>query len=282
MQPPALGVAWDGTGYGPDGTIWGSEFLLLTKTGWRRIAHLRQFRLPGGEAAAQEPRRAAIGLLYEAFGEDAFAMTGLAPVAAFSGAERAVLHMMLARELNSPLTSSAGRLFDGFAALLGLRQRTTYEGQAAAELEWAATDRATGRRYLFPVRESERRDAPLIIDWQPALGAALADLRVGETVAAISEAIHNGLATAIAEVAMRVREDRVILTGGCFQNARLTEAAVAALQNAGCEPVWHRRIPPNDGGIALGQVVWATWMDYKSDRPDFSVAFHTTMSDETT
>jgi len=267
ILPPVLGVAWDGTGYGPDGTVWGGEFLLVTKGGWRRLAHLRPFRLPGGEAVAREPRRAALGLLYAAFGESAFAMTDLAPVAAFLPAERAVLRTMLARGINAPLASSAGRLFDAFAALCGLRQRASYEGQAASELEWAADGCATGRRYAFPVREPMRTDMPSIVDWQPALEATLADLRAGATPGAVSEALHNGAAATIGEVATRMRERCVILTGGCFQNARLTEAAVAALRAAGYEPVWHQRVPPNDGGIALGQAVWAAWTEQWGETP---------------
>ncbi len=267
IEPPVLGVAWDGTGYGVDGTVWGGEFLLVTKTGWRRVAHLRRFRLPGGESAAREPRRAALGLLYEAFGAKAFAMTHLPPVAAFSPGERDVLCAMLARGINAPLTSSMGRLFDGFAALCGLRQRATYEGQAAAELEWAADDFASGRCYDFPLREPSEAGAALVLDWQSALDAALADLSVGTAPGAISEALHNGLAGAVAAVAERIGEQRVILSGGCFQSVRLTESVVAALRDAGREPIWHRRIPPNDGGIALGQAVWAAWSERRGQEP---------------
>jgi hydrogenase maturation protein HypF len=267
VAPPVLGVAWDGTGYGPDGTVWGGEFLLVTKTGWRRIAHLRRFRLPGGEAVAREPRRVALGLLYEAFGAKAFAMTHLPPLAAFSPGERDVLYAMLARGINAPLSSSMGRLFDGFAALCGLRQRATFEGQAAAELEWAADGFASGRDYDFPLREPSDAGGPLVLDWRPPLDAALGDLSVGTAPGAISEALHNGLASAVVAVAERIGERRVILTGGCFQNARLTEAAVAALRAAGREPVWHRRIPPNDGGIALGQAVWAAWNEQRGQEP---------------
>lgn len=263
IAPPALGVAWDGSGYGPDGTIWGGEFLLITESGWSRVAHLRPFRLPGGEAAAREPRRAALGLLYGAFGDEAFAMIDLPPLAAFSSAERTVLHSMLARGINAPITSSAGRLFDAFAAICGLRQQASYEGQAAAELEWAAEGCATGRRYEIIIRPSER-GGPLIIDWQPALEAALGELQRGTAVGTVSEALHNGLAAAIVEVAIRIGQGRVILTGGCFQNTRLTEATVAALRDAGCEPVWHQRVPPNDGGLALGQAVWAAWTEQRS------------------
>jgi hydrogenase maturation protein HypF len=265
LTPPALGVAWDGTGYGPDGTIWGGEFLRVTDTGWRRVAHLRPFRLPGGDAAVREPRRAALGLLFAAYGEDGFAMTDLAPVAAFAPAERAILRTMLVRGVNAPVTTSAGRLFDGFAALCGLRQEASYQGQAAAELESAADGRSSGRGYALPLREAA--GAPLIVDWRPALAAAIVDLRAGASAGAVSEALHNGLAAAIAAVAARVGERQVALTGGCFQNVRLTEAAVAALDEAGCAPMWHRRVPPNDGGVAFGQAVWAGWRDGRGSTP---------------
>lgn len=259
LAPPVLGVAWDGAGFGPDGTVWGGEFLLVGEAGWRRVAHLRRFRLPGGDAAAREPRRAALGLLYEAFGEAALAMTDLAPVAAFTPAERDVLGVMLARGINAPLASSMGRLFDAFAALCGLRQRASYEGQAAAELEWAAEGFTSGRGYDFPLRDPSGAGEAIVLDWRPALDAALADLRGGASPGAVSEALHNGLAKAIVAVAGRTGERRVALTGGCFQNARLLEAAVDALRAAGYEPIWPRRVPPNDGGLALGQAAWAAW-----------------------
>ena len=263
VSPPIFGVAWDGAGYGPDGTVWGGEFLLVTKSGWRRVAHLRRFPLPGGEAAAREPRRTALGLLYEAFGSSALAMTDLAPVVAFTAHEREALGVMLARGVNSPLTSSMGRLFDAFAALYGLRQRATYEGQAAAQLEWAARGRAAGRAYSFPLRDPENTGGAYAMDWGEALKAALADLRGGEPAGAVSEAFHNGLAQAIVAVAERMGERRVVLTGGCFQNARLLETTVGALRAAGFEPLWHSRVPPNDGGLSLGQAAWAARRDAK-------------------
>ncbi|MBM3654877.1 MAG: carbamoyltransferase HypF, partial [Alphaproteobacteria bacterium] len=263
VAPPILGVAWDGAGYGPDGTVWGGEFLLVTESGWRRVAHLRRFPLPGGEAAAREPRRAALGLLYEAFGSSALAMTGLAPVAAFTAREREGLGVMLARGVNSPLTSSMGRLFDAFAALCGLRQRASYEGQAAAELEWAAGDRVGGRAYPFPLRDPANSDGACTMDWGEALKVALADLRRGVAAEAVSEAFHNGLAQAIIAVAERVGARRVALTGGCFQNARLLETTVGALRAAGFEPLWHSRVPPNDGGLSFGQAAWAAGRDAK-------------------
>jgi len=214
----------------------------------------------------REPRRAALGLLYEAFGEDAFAMTALAPVAAFTPAERSVLRAQLERRVNAPVTSSAGRLFDAFAALCGLRQRASYEGQAAAALEWAAEGHASSQRYEFALREVGKDEA-LIVDWQPALEASLADLRAGSQAGAVSAAFHAGLAAVIAAVAQRTGEHCVVLSGGCFQNARLTETTVTALRAVGCKPAWHRRVPPNDGGIALGQAAWAAWTEQRSGMP---------------
>jgi hydrogenase maturation protein HypF len=260
VQPPALGVAWDGAGFGTDGTLWGGEFLRVTRSGWRRVARLRPFPLPGGEAAVREPRRAAFGLLWEAFGDRATTMDDLAAFQAFSASERRTLAAMLDRGVNAPACSSAGRLFDAVASLAGLRQRCTYEGQAAAELEWSAGERTGGRAYDFPVRK-DGGDPGLLVDWGPALEAVLADVRSGVAPGDISEALHNGLAAAIVAVAARIGEARVALTGGCFQNARLTEAAASALRDAGFHPLLHRLVPPNDGGLALGQAAWAAWME---------------------
>jgi hydrogenase maturation protein HypF len=255
---PALGVAWDGAGYGQDGTLWGGEFLQIGADGWRRVGCLRPFRLPGGAAAIREPRRAALGLLFAAFGEAALEMEDLAPVAGFGAAERRTLSAMLARGVNAPATSSVGRLFDAVAALTGLRQVASYEGQAACELEWAADGRDVGLAYSFPLAAAAAGEG-FVLDWRPALQSILTDIRAGADAGAVSEALHNGLAAAIVAAAGRTGERRVALTGGCFQNRRLTEAAVAGLTSAGFEPLWHRQVPPNDGGLALGQAVWGAW-----------------------
>ena len=137
LEGSVLGVAWDGTGYGPDGTVWGGEFLLIDEESFQRAAHFRQFRLPGGDAAVKEPRRTALGVLYEIWSASVVSDRRLAPVASFSDSELAVIAQMLTKGINAPLTSSAGRLFDAVASILGLRQRVTFEGQAAMELEFA-------------------------------------------------------------------------------------------------------------------------------------------------
>lgn len=255
LEPPVLGVSWDGTGYGTDGTVWGGEFLLITKDGWKRVAHLRPFRLPGSEAAVREPRRSAIGLLHAAFGADAFAMTDLAPVAAFTPAERRALATMLDRGLNAPVTTSAGRLFDAVAALLGLRQKTSHEGQAAMELEWAATDVDSGPSvYRLDIKDE---NGVLVLDWQPMVESLIADIRAGIAPQYAAAQFHDALALAIADIATRIGETTVVLSGGCFQNGRLTERVLTALNAAGLVPVRHERVPPNDGGLALGQAWWA-------------------------
>jgi hydrogenase maturation protein HypF len=254
LEAPLLGVAWDGTGYGSDGTIWGGEWLRVTEESFERIAHLRTFRLAGGEQAIREPRRSAIGLLYEIFGADLFAMQELAALQDLSAQECAILKAMLQRTINAPITSSAGRLFDAVAALIGLRQETRYEGQAALELECALDGVETDAAY--PVRVLAHH-VMQVVDWEPMVHGILEDLRRSLPVGWIAAKFHNTLAEMIVAVAMRTDEERVVLSGGCFQNRYLTERAVARLRTAGFRPYWHQRIPPNDGGIALGQVVAA-------------------------
>ncbi len=241
LRPPLLGVAWDGTGYGLDGTVWGGEFLRVRSGGVDRVGHLRTFRLPGGDRAVVEPRRAAIGLLHEIFGDDI--PRDLAPVLAFAPDELSVLHAMLRTGVNAPLTSSAGRLFDAVAALLDVRQRCSFEGQAAMELEFALDGCDTDDAYDTA---SE--------DWEAMIRCIIADLRSGVPAGRIAAKFHNTLAETIVGVARRVGEEKVALSGGCFQNRYLTERTVLRLRDAGFRPYWHQRVPPNDGGIALGQL----------------------------
>ena len=252
LAPPVLGVAWDGTGYGPDGTIWGGEFLSVTTGGWQRVAHLRSFPLPGGDAAVREPRRAALGLLFELLGEAVFERQDLAPVRAFNSEELATLRAMLVRGVNSPRTSSVGRLFDAVASLTGLRQQLRFEGQAAMDLEFALENVRNGVSYSLPLTPVP--DGPALLDWAPLVQELIADADAPATPGAMSSKFHNALADGLAAVAQHVGVERVVLSGGCFQNRYLTERAVAKLQEAGLRPYWHQRVPPNDGGLALGQL----------------------------
>ncbi|MFH1679880.1 MAG: carbamoyltransferase HypF, partial [Candidatus Eisenbacteria bacterium] len=245
-----LGVSWDGTGYGPDRTVWGGEFLLVGEAGFRRAASLRPFRLPGGEAAVREPRRSALGVLFEILGAGALDRDDLHPIRAFSKEERAVLRGMLLKEIRSPVTTSAGRLFDAVSSLAGLRQVMVFEGQAAMELEFAIPDGACEEEY--PFRLDVRGDR-LLVDWEPIVRAILDDAAAGEDAGRIAARFHNALASSIAAVAGEVGEKRVLLTGGCWQNDYLLKRTVGVLRAGGFHPYWHQRIPPNDGGIAVGQ-----------------------------
>jgi hydrogenase maturation protein HypF len=253
LEPPVLGVSWDGTGFGEDGTVWGGEFLALGRDSVERAGHLRTFPLPGGEQAVREPRHAAVGLLYEIFSDAAFAMDNVPPIRTFSEKDRGILRTMLQKRLNSPVTSSAGRLFDAVASLLDLRHRLNYEGQAAMELEFAAAE--TGTDEIYPL-DIARENGVFVIDWEPMIRTILSP--AGESrrapLGGISARFHNTLAEIIVEMARKTGERRVVLSGGCFQNRYLTEATIARLRRAGFTPYWHQRIPPNDGGIALGQI----------------------------
>jgi hydrogenase maturation protein HypF len=248
-----LGVAWDGSGYGPDGTVWGGEFLLLEGASVRRVAHLRGFRLPGGERAVREPRRAALGVLYEALGEEGFEEA--ASCLEFDKSEIQVLKLMIATGTHAPLTSSAGRLFDAVAALAGVRRIASYEGQAAMELEWSIEDDGSLPSYWIPLVETN--EGPMVVDWAPMLCAILRDLDAGVSPGKVSAAFHRALAASVAAVAARAGVRRVALTGGCFQNRHLLEQSVERLRAGGLEAYWHGRVPTNDGGISVGQAAWA-------------------------
>ena len=250
VAPPALGVSWDGTGYGTDGTIWGGEFFRITENGAERAGHLRPFRLPGGEWAVKEPRRTGLALLYEMLGDDVFEMPVPKPIHTFSTRELSALKKMLDGQINSPPTSSMGRLFDAVAAIIGLRYEIQFEGQAAMELEFAIGNVRTDEAYSLRVIEG----AMLILDWQPMIEAILSDVQQGLSVANISAKFHNALAEGVIQIAKRVGEERVALSGGCFQNRYLTERLIQRLRAENFEPYWHQRVPTNDGGIALGQI----------------------------
>ena len=280
---PALGVTWDGTGYGTDGTVWGGEFLLGDAGGFERVAHFRPFRLPGGEAAIREPRRSAAGILWEMTGEGdrGIFLEGNkerdgATAGAFTDTEKRVLSSMLQKEINSPVTSSAGRLFDAVASLLGVAQKCSFEGQAAMQLEWLADTAEVGTgSFVLPLEETgllafrdcasgaalaagaSASPSKILLDWSPLVSALLAERASGVTIARLSARFHNALAAAIVGVARRVGCPRVALTGGCFQNKLLTERAGAALRREGFEVLLHREVPPNDGGICLGQAAVA-------------------------
>ena len=268
MDGPALGVIWDGTGYGTDGTVWGGEFLLGDATGFHRVAHLRPFRLPGGDAAVKEPRRCALALLLELFGEAALSRDDLIPVASFTHTERALLARMVATGTRSPVTTSAGRLFDAVAALVGLHPKAGFEGQAAMALE-ALADPDERCAYPFPLVPAATESAPALLDWEPLLLALLEDGTRGVEVSPRSARFHNALVDGIAAVARFAGSHRVALSGGCFQNRFLLERTRSRLESEGFEVLTHRLVPPNDGGVALGQVTVAAALIAAEQRGPF-------------
>jgi hydrogenase maturation protein HypF len=248
LDGPVLGIAWDGTGYGDDGTVWGGEMLVVEGARWRRFARLHPFRLPGGDAAAREPDRTAVGMLAELFGTD---LAAWPPELKHEMTES--LLALCRSGINAPLTSSAGRLFDAVAALLGICRRNSFEGEAAVALESLAT--AAPEAGAYPVAITDKR--PLELDWRPAIRALLHDVGVGVAAATIAARFHDAMVHGAVALARRSGLADIVLTGGCFQSWLLTERLSTALRAAGLNVFIHRRVPPGDGGLALGQLEWA-------------------------
>ncbi|MBA3885831.1 MAG: carbamoyltransferase HypF [Acidobacteria bacterium] len=253
---PVIGVAFDGSGLGTDGAIWGGEFLLVEGERLERLAHLAYVPLAGGEAAVREPWRMALAHVMAAGGVEAAAaaarLADRVPSRVF-GPVGAIIGGGIAQ----PRTSSVGRLFDAVAALLGVRDRALFEGQAAMELEALATD-AGGLTYRFDLSTAQR---PWTLEAAPVIRAIAAAEAAGEPKGRVAAAFQDALARAIADVAGRLAAQtgvrRIALTGGVFQNTRLTAAAAAALAARGLDVLLHRRVPCNDGGLSLGQAVFA-------------------------
>ena len=262
VDEPVLGIAFDGTGYGSDGTVWGGEMLLADYDGFERIAHLSPVPLPGGDAAIRHPRRVALSHLRSAgiaWDDD------LAAVAATPIEERALLDTQLERNLRCLPTSSMGRLFDAVASLLGVRHDVTFEAQAAIELEVLAGSAGTiappasgsASEIQLPLVRSAHGQ-PTHLDAGVLIRGVVAALRTGVATPVIARRFHEAVAAAILEVALDVREgggpELVALSGGVFTNALLTRLATEALTDGGFTVLRHRLVPPNDGGLALGQL----------------------------
>ena len=252
-----LAVTWDGTGFGPDGTVWGGEFLRATRTGYRRVARLLPFTLPGGEAAARQPWRSAVGALYAVRGLDLWELS-ISPV------QRAahwadVLNAVL-RAPSAVRTSSVGRLVDAVSAILGLRQESTYEAHAAILLEQAVAPSADAYPFSLLERADEGAgpDAPgLEIDWRPTVAAVVDEVGRGTAPSLVAGRFHRTLARMVAAVAEWAGIPRVGLTGGCFQNAVLTQFATEELRRRRFDVLAHSQVPPNDGGLSAGQALVA-------------------------
>jgi hydrogenase maturation protein HypF len=251
-EKPVIGVVFDGTGYGTDGAIWGGEFLLSKYSTYQRVAHLQYVPLPGGDTAIRKPARIALAYLWQAGIEWNL---DLASVNALRAEERQVLRIQLEQRINSPNTSSMGRLFDAIASLIGIRQVVNYEAQAAIELE-ANVEPSEESSYRFELTSSTEL---MTIDPTPIIYSVIDDIRAGFTPAIISARFHNSVASMVLEVCTRVRTDfgcsRVVLSGGVWQNVVLLSKTYQMLGKSGFQIHIHRQVPSNDGGIALGQAV---------------------------
>lgn len=254
LEGEVIGVAMDGLGYGTDGRLWGSEFLIARLDDFRRVCHLEYVPMPGGVKAIKEPWRMAAVYLHRAFGDD-FLNMDLPFVRRLNLKAWRVLQQMIAQRLNSPLTCGMGRLFDAVASLLGLADQVNYEGQAAIALEMIA-DESCRESYHFGLDENGS-----IIQTSPVMHSIVQDLRANVPPSVVAAKFHRAVADIIARVAARIRQEaglkRVVLSGGVFQNTLLLEQACRQLEAQGFDPYWHHRVPPNDGGIALGQAVVA-------------------------
>ncbi|MFW6171605.1 MAG: carbamoyltransferase HypF [Planctomycetota bacterium] len=248
LNGPVLGLAWDGTGYGSDGTIWGGEALLVDDRDWTRVAHLHPFSLPGGDRAAREPRRSALGVLYgisERLSHEIARRW-------FSESELSGLLTALRRSRIFPRTSSMGRLFDAVAALCGLPPTISFEGQAAMQLEFAADEKETSS-YEIALSDG----SPAAADWHQLILRVIDDRARGLPIGTIAARFHNSLADLALRVACHVGCPRVVLSGGCFQNRLLTRRTRTRLSDAGFDVYTQKVVPPGDGGISLGQILAA-------------------------
>jgi hydrogenase maturation protein HypF len=249
---PVLGLAWDGTGYGADGTSWGGELLLVEGASCERLATLRPLRLAGGDEAIRQVWRIALSALDDAF-DGAPPLDRLRLFDAVSDRERTVVRQMLARGLNAPLAHGAGRYFDAIGALGLARPRAGYEGQVALEWNLALDVSETGS---YPFELEAGPDCPRA-DLRPLVRAAVSDIAEGVAAAVVSARFHSAMADVAVALLRQAGHARlpVVLTGGCFQNARLAEDTYEAL--APLSVHLHHEVPPGDGGIALGQALVA-------------------------
>ncbi len=255
VDEPAIGVVFDGIGYGEDGHLWGGEFLVGDMGGYERVGHFRYQPMPGGDLATREPWRMALSYLQSTYGE---IPDGIKALDGIAENELRLVAQAARKGINAPLTSSCGRLFDAVAALLGLRRKVTFEGQAAMQLEMIA-DPTQLQSYPYElVGDAEQ----IIFDPSLLIDAIVKDQLAGGSAAQISGRFHRSLAVMIAEACTQIRQrtglNLVVLSGGVFQNCLLTELALLCLKKSGFRVLSHSLVPPNDGGLALGQAVIAS------------------------
>ncbi len=254
IEGDVLGVSWDGTGFGSDGMIWGSEFIVPKGKDFLRAAHLKPFKLPGGEKSIHEVWRIGFALLYDIYGGSEFGLTGHN----FKVSETEIIRKMLDKNINSPVTTSMGRLFDGVSAILGIRRHASFEAQAAMELEFATDEVITNDYLEYKIDAGENNSH--VINWHPLLIDIVNKLNSGVDKNILAAMFHNTLSEIITDIAKRVGIEKVLLTGGCFQNKYLLEGSIRKLKNSGFKVYWHQRVPSNDGGISLGQMKYSAFL----------------------
>lgn len=247
VKGEALGVSWDGTGYGLDGRIWGSEFFLIDDESFEHIGQFRKFHLPSGEKAIREPKRTLAGILYEIYGHEILKSKILK--SKFTETELNLILNQIEKRINSPECVSAGRLFDAVSSLIGISDFSNYEGQAAMKLEFAI-DKANENHYDFEFKMNDLT----IVDWEKIIKGIEIDLENQTERGVIASKFHNTLAEIIVEFAKRFNLKKILLSGGCFQNVYLLEKTIKRLKEENFKVYWHQRIPTNDGGISFGQI----------------------------
>jgi hydrogenase maturation protein HypF len=258
LSGPVIGIAFDGTGYGTDGKIWGGEFLVAQMSKFERFAHFDYVPLPGGEVAIKEPWRMALSYLMYSFGDDFQSIE--IPFVKFlneNWSKVKILLKMIDRGINSPMTSAVGRLFDAVSAICSVRLRVNYEAQAAMEFQMLADEDESGV-YEFEIIDSMK---PWRISFKRGIRGIVHDIESGIDVSKIAGKFHNTIARIICEVAKKMKSETgindVVLSGGVFQNALLVNKTMIELEKAGFKVYTHSKVPPNDGGLSLGQAVVA-------------------------
>jgi hydrogenase maturation protein HypF len=255
LTGPVIGVSFDGTGFGTDGAIWGGEFLIADLREFRRAGHIRYVPMPGGDRAIREPWRMAVAHLDDA-GADCPRFWQRLPTG-----ELRTVRRMVERRINSPMTSSAGRLFDTVAALVGVRERVTFEGQAAMELEWLAGGVNAEGAYPFEIVNGPMGEESHLVDVRPLIRAIAREVEAGVPSKLIARRFHRSIAEVILRTCERLHGETgintVVLSGGVFMNLLLMEEVTERLREFGFCPFHHRLVPTNDGGISLGQLAIA-------------------------
>ena len=272
LNETVIGVSFDGTGYGLDGAVWGGEFLIGDYCAFQRAAHLRYVRLPGGDAAVREPWRMALAYLLDAGCDESVLRARISEDALKT------VRQMIQRGFNSPYTSSAGRLFDAVASLAGVRDRVTYEGQAAIELEWLARNSGVAGAYPFSIEPTpsggKEKDYSLTVDLRLMLECIFGEIGEQTSSWKVARRFHSTMAQMIIRVCHQLRDrggpDAIVLSGGVFMNVLLTSEAIAGLRADGFRVYRHHLVPPNDAGLSLGQLAIAAAHDNASSHSSIS------------